>query len=173
MRRTAVVNQIRSLLLERGLTLPKGRRYVDQQLPRILEDAELRLSGCFRILLAQLKLELEQLTIRIKEMDRVIQKTAKENEDCQRLTMCTMGGGSRSCGEGRNKNSRHSTNDFSTISARNQFDQPVNPKLETVACQTGSVTLISFGDGIRDVIDARSISCNCFLLLFVKSFAQC
>jgi transposase len=45
MRRTAVVNQIRSLLLERGLTLPKGRRYVNQQLPRILEDGELRLSG--------------------------------------------------------------------------------------------------------------------------------
>ena len=36
MRRTAVVNQIRSLLLERGLTLPKGRSYVDRQLPRIL-----------------------------------------------------------------------------------------------------------------------------------------
>jgi transposase len=86
MRRTAVVNQIRSLLLERGLTLPKGRRYVDQQLPRILEDGELRLSGSFRVLLAQLKLELEQLTARIEEMDRVIQKTAKENEDCQRLT---------------------------------------------------------------------------------------
>ncbi len=86
MRRTAVVNQIRSLLLERGLTLPKGRRYVDQQLPRILEDGELRLSGCFRVLLAQLKIELEQLTARIEEMDRVIQKTAKENEACQRLT---------------------------------------------------------------------------------------
>ena len=86
MRRTAVVNQIRSLLLERGLTLPKGRRYVDQQLPRILEDAELRLSGSFRVLLAQLKLELEQLGARMEEMDRVIQKTAKENEDCQRLT---------------------------------------------------------------------------------------
>ena len=42
MRRTAVVNQIRSLLLERGLTLPKGRSYLDEQLPRILEDAELR-----------------------------------------------------------------------------------------------------------------------------------
>ncbi|HEY6119672.1 MAG TPA: IS110 family transposase [Pyrinomonadaceae bacterium] len=86
MRRTAVVNQIRSLLLERGLTLPKGRRYVHQQLPRILEDAELRLSGCFRALLAQLQLELEQVGARIEEMDRVIQKTAKENEDCQRLT---------------------------------------------------------------------------------------
>src|SRR6202795_867678 len=67
MRRTAVVNQIRSLLLERGLTLPKGRRYVDQQLPRILEDAELRLSGSFRVLLAQLKIELEQLTARINK----------------------------------------------------------------------------------------------------------
>ena len=35
MRRTAVVNQIRSLLLERGLTLPKGRRYLDEQLPLV------------------------------------------------------------------------------------------------------------------------------------------
>jgi transposase len=42
-RRTAVVNQIRSLLLERGLTLPKGRSHLDEQLPRILEDAELNL----------------------------------------------------------------------------------------------------------------------------------
>jgi len=85
MRRTAVVNQIRSLLLERGLTLPKGRS-LDEQLPRILEDAELNLSDSFRVLLAQLKLELEQLAARIEEMDRVIQKTAKGHEACQRLT---------------------------------------------------------------------------------------
>src|SRR5664279_863843 len=50
MRRTAVVNQIRGLLLERGLTLPKGRSHLDQQLPRILEDAELNLSDSFRVL---------------------------------------------------------------------------------------------------------------------------
>lgn len=86
MRRTAVVNQIRSLLLERGLTLPKGRSHLDEQLPRILEDAELNLSDSFRVLLAQLKLELEQLAARIEQMDAVIQKTAKENEACQRLT---------------------------------------------------------------------------------------
>src|ERR1700691_2963245 len=86
MRRTAVLNQIRSLLLERGLTPPKGRRHLDEQLPRILEDAELNLSGSFRALLAQLPLELEQLAVRIEEMDRVIQKTARENEACQRLT---------------------------------------------------------------------------------------
>jgi len=86
MRRTAVVNQIRSLLLERGLTLPKGRSHLDEQLPRILEDAELNLSDSFRVLLAQLKLELGQLAARVEEMDRVIQKTARENEACQRLT---------------------------------------------------------------------------------------
>ena len=86
MRRTAVVNQIRSLLLERGLTLPQGRSHLDEQLRRILEDAELNLSDSFRVLLAQLKLELAQLAARIEEMDRVIQKTARENEACQRLT---------------------------------------------------------------------------------------
>ena len=36
MRRTAVVNQIRGLLLECGTTLRKGRRYVDEALPGIL-----------------------------------------------------------------------------------------------------------------------------------------
>ena len=86
MRRTAVVNQIRSLLLERGLTLPKGRSHLGQMLPRILEDAELKLSGAFRVLLAQLKLELEQLAARIEQMDMVIQQQARENESCQRLT---------------------------------------------------------------------------------------
>ena len=72
--------------LERGLTLSKGRSHLDEQLPRILEDAEFNLSDSFRVLLAQLKLELEQLAARIEEMDRVIQKMAKENEACQRLT---------------------------------------------------------------------------------------
>jgi transposase len=86
MRRTAVVNQIRSLLLERGLTLAKGRRYLEQALPRILEDAELQLSGSFRVLLAQLQQELEQLGARIEKMDAEIQREACDNEACQRLT---------------------------------------------------------------------------------------
>jgi transposase len=86
MRRTAVVNQIRGLLLERGFTLPKGRRYLEEALPRILEDAELPLSGSFRLLLAQLKLELEQLSTRIDQLDMVILERAKDDEACQRLT---------------------------------------------------------------------------------------
>ena len=46
--RTALVNQIRGLLQEFGIAIPKGRKYVNQYLPRILEDAENGLSGLFR-----------------------------------------------------------------------------------------------------------------------------
>src|SRR4029077_14365340 len=86
MRRTAVVNQIRGLLLERGLPLPKGRSHVDRALPEILADATLRLSDSFRVLLAQLGLEMDQLTARIEQMDAVIHHAATENEACRRLT---------------------------------------------------------------------------------------
>src|ERR1700688_4240605 len=65
MRRTAVINQIRGLLLERGITLRQGRRHVDEGLPGILGEASAQLSGAVRLLLAQLRLELDHLQIRI------------------------------------------------------------------------------------------------------------
>jgi transposase len=61
MRRTAVINQIRGLLLERGVTLSKGRSHLERALPQILEDANLKRSGSFRVLLAQLKLDSNNL----------------------------------------------------------------------------------------------------------------
>lgn len=86
MRRTAVINQVRSLLLERGITLRKGRQHLDRALPAILEDATTKLSGALRVLLTQLKLELDQLAVRIDEADAVLKRTAHENDACQRLT---------------------------------------------------------------------------------------
>ena len=85
MRRTAVINQIRGLLLERGITLRKGRCYVDAALPGILEDAEAKLSGALRLLLFQLKIELDQLGMRIHEADEVIKRTAQQHDACRRL----------------------------------------------------------------------------------------
>jgi transposase len=85
MRRTAVINQIRGLLLERGITLRKGRCHLEAALPGILEDADTNLSGALRKLLAQLQLELEHLHRRVEEADAVIKQTASENEACQRL----------------------------------------------------------------------------------------
>ena len=85
MRRTAVVNQIRGLLLERGITLRRGRRHVDAALPGILEDAESKISGALRMLLFQLKMELDQLAIRIDEADGVMEQASRENDACRRL----------------------------------------------------------------------------------------
>jgi transposase len=85
MRRTAIVNQVRGLLLERGITLRKGRSHVDASLPRILEDADLKLSGALRALLGQLKLELDQMAMRINEADTMLNRTARENASCRRL----------------------------------------------------------------------------------------
>jgi transposase len=85
MRRTAVINQIRGLLLERGIALRQGRRHIDAALPGILEDASAKLSGALRVLLAQLTLELDHLQMRIDEADATINKTAGENEACRRL----------------------------------------------------------------------------------------
>ena len=84
-RRTAVINQMRGLLLERGITVRKGRRYIEAALPGILEDADAKLSGALRLLLAQLKLELDQMAKRLEEADALIERTALENEDCRRL----------------------------------------------------------------------------------------
>jgi transposase len=85
MRRTAVVNQIRGLLLERGITVPKGRCRLEAVLPTIVTGTETRLSGVLRLLIAQLKLELDQLATRLEEADAAIEQTARENEDCRRL----------------------------------------------------------------------------------------
>src|SRR5271168_1785674 len=85
MRRTAVVNQIRGLLLERGTTLRKGRRYVDEALPAILAGGSSKLSGAVLVLLAELKQELEQLGEKIDRADKSVEKIAQENEACRRL----------------------------------------------------------------------------------------
>jgi len=85
MRRTAVINQIRGLLFERGITLRKGRCHLETALPDILEDADSKLSSAVRLLLVQLKMELAQLAMRLEEADALIQKTAQESEVCRRL----------------------------------------------------------------------------------------
>ena len=79
------MNQIRGLLLERGITIRKGRRHVEVSLPAILEDADNRLSGALRLLLAQLQLEMQYLSRQIDESDKLILKIAHEIESCRRL----------------------------------------------------------------------------------------
>ena len=84
-RRTSVINQMRGLLLERGITFRKGRRHAEASLAGILEDPENGLSGPLRMLLAQLQGELRQLQSQIDEADTLIGKAAGDHEACRRL----------------------------------------------------------------------------------------
>ncbi|WP_431067722.1 hypothetical protein [Methylotuvimicrobium sp.] len=68
-RRTAVVNQIRGALLERGIAIHKGVDQVRKQLPDILEDAENGLTALCRELIAEQAERLRELDKAIKEQD--------------------------------------------------------------------------------------------------------
>ena len=84
-RRTAVINQIRGMLLERGITVAKGRRHIEESLPGILEDSDHKLSGALRALLTELRLEMQYLSRQIEESDKLILRIASELEPCRRL----------------------------------------------------------------------------------------
>ena len=83
--RTSVINQMRGLLLERGITFRKGRRHAEVSLPGVLEDPENGLSESLRMLLAQLQGELRQLQSQVEEADTLIGKAAGDHEACRRL----------------------------------------------------------------------------------------
>jgi len=83
--RTALVNQIRGLLQEFGIVIPKGRWHVNQYLPRILEDAENGLSGLFREALQGLYSDLSHFDQRVIDYDDRIDQMAQADEQAQRL----------------------------------------------------------------------------------------
>jgi transposase len=84
-RHTAVINQIRGLLLERGITVSRGRRHIEESLPRILEDPDSKLSGALRLLLHELRQEMQYLHGQIEQSDKLIVRIASELEACKRL----------------------------------------------------------------------------------------
>jgi transposase len=84
-RRTAVINQIRGMLLERGITIRKGRIHIEESLPGILEGPDNKLSGALRVLLTQLRSEMQYLHGQIEETDKLIARICGELEQCRRL----------------------------------------------------------------------------------------
>src|ERR1700745_440490 len=83
--RTAVINQIRGMLLERGITMRKGRKHFEAALPGILEDPDNKLSGALRVLLHELRQEVQYLDQQVEECDKLIVRIAGELEPCRRL----------------------------------------------------------------------------------------
>jgi transposase len=82
--RTAVVNQMRALLLEHGLVVPLGRELFARRLPKILEDAENGVSIRIRELLARLRRRWLALDEELTSITLEITQVADDSELCRR-----------------------------------------------------------------------------------------
>ncbi len=84
-RRTAVMNQVRAFLLERGIVYRKGPATLRREMPSILENAEQALSARMRSLLALLWHEWKDLEERIASLSVEIETICEIDPACQRL----------------------------------------------------------------------------------------
>jgi transposase len=83
--RTAQANQIRGLLAEYGMAIPKGIGHIAQRVPEILEDGENDLPGSFRALILRLLDHLKDLDRQVGELETDIQLWHKNNAASQKL----------------------------------------------------------------------------------------
>jgi len=83
--RTALINQIRGLLMEYGIVIPQRASQVRHKLPIVLEDAENGLTATAREWLHALAEELQALDQRIAATDQQIERVFEADEACQRL----------------------------------------------------------------------------------------
>jgi transposase len=83
--RTALCNQLRGLVAEYGLILPKGVNRLRRCLPELLEDGENGLSDLFRRLLAQSYQQLHELDGYIDVYTQEMKRQSQQDEACRRL----------------------------------------------------------------------------------------
>jgi transposase len=83
--RTAQVNQIRGLLGEFGLVVPRGVARLRRELPGILEDAENGVPALAREVLSGLLEQLREADLRIGAYDYQIRTLAQASEPARRL----------------------------------------------------------------------------------------
>lgn len=83
--RTALINQLRAVLLERGITVPQRRLVLAKRLPDILADEHNGLSRRIRCLIEEIRAEWRELDLRIDALTGELMATAKGDDACRRL----------------------------------------------------------------------------------------
>jgi transposase len=83
--RTAVVSQIRGLLLDRGFAIAKSITRARRAIPGILSDLDNELTAMAREAIAELYDLFCDLERRIASFDKKIDRVFRESEDCQRI----------------------------------------------------------------------------------------
>ena len=86
--RTALINQLRAALLERGITVPQGRRRLERFLELVLdhEDAPLSLSPRIRLLIDDMRAQWRELDRRIAAFDAEFVAVARSDLTARRLS---------------------------------------------------------------------------------------
>jgi transposase len=83
--RTALINHLRAVLLERGIIIAQGRRKLEKALPEILADAASGMSPRIRQLIGDLREEWHMLDRRITSFDAELVSLARTDETARRL----------------------------------------------------------------------------------------
>jgi len=85
-KRTALINQLRGFLLERGITVPQGRRKLEQHLTTMPNaDTDTSLSARMRQLIEDMRAEWFDLDQRIVAFDNEFAAQARRDADARRL----------------------------------------------------------------------------------------
>ena len=112
--RTALVSQMRGLLLDRGVPIALSSGRARRAIPEILKDRTNGLTAMSREIIGDLFDFMDQIDARITAFDRRIDAVFKSNEDCRRIArICGVGPKTATAvvaavGEGREfKNGRH------------------------------------------------------------------
>jgi transposase len=84
-RRTALINQIRAFLLERGIVFAKSPIRLREALPEVLENVNENLTPRMRNLVAMLWSEWKDLELQIVQMNDEVERIAASDAACRRL----------------------------------------------------------------------------------------
>ena len=83
--RTGLSNQLRGLLAEHGIVIPRSLAVLRRRLPELLEDADNGLSALFRRLLHTGWQHLLQIEEQVKALHLELTRAVAQDENCQRL----------------------------------------------------------------------------------------
>ena len=84
--RTALINQLRAILLERGMVAPQGKRKLEQFLSVLMDEQDgAGLSPRMIVLVADARKQWAELDRRISAFDAEFVRWVKENEEARRL----------------------------------------------------------------------------------------